>query len=461
MAILKDYNVEVVKREVVLPAIVIQEHVLPLSNMDLTIPPICVYTFFCYEKPSQTSFASVLSNLKSSLSRAFVSCYAFAGRLVSHGVGDLQMVCNNKGAEFSEAYADACLVQVEFCNPIAAVEGKLVPHLVSDSQGNGTPVFAVQVTQFTCGRIVVSSTFDHRIADSFSANLFFTCWANLSRNEPIEWRTPSFTRSILVPRDPLNYCSEIDKMYMKVQPLPQSKMQIPQPALASRIYYLSAKDIEKLQLGANQNGNSYTKLEVFSAHFWKLLIQGQRIEDTINCNIGIAVDGRPHLKKMGMPANYFGNAILVPFASARAKDIKEEPLSWSTKLIHDAIHSAANEECFRSLVDFIEISKPSLVFPRIYANKDEPSIVISSGLRFPLYEVDHGWGKPSLASYYLPYSPGYVMPSPSPYGDGSWIIYMNLLVDQLNAIESHPNFILRLISPDLFGGQKSEYNSYY
>ncbi|XP_059074976.1 coniferyl alcohol acyltransferase-like [Cryptomeria japonica] len=331
MGIPKDYNVEVVKREVVIPATVIQEHVLPFSNIDLTVPPCGVHVFFCYDKPFQTSFVSVLSNLKSSLSRAFMSCSAFAGRLVSHGDGDLQMVCNGKGAEFSEAYADICLTQVEFCNPIAAIEGKLVPLLVKDSEGNGSPVFAVQVTKFSCGGIVVSCTFDHRIADSFSTNLFFTCWANLSRNEPIGFITPSFTRSILVPRDPPDCCSEIKKMYTKVQLFPQSNMQIPHPPITSRIYYLNAKDIEMLQQNANQNGNKYTKLEAFSAYLWKMLIQGQEIENTMNCNMGIVVDGRSHLTRMGMPTNYFGNVISLPFARARAKDIKKEPLSWSAK----------------------------------------------------------------------------------------------------------------------------------
>ncbi|GLJ20240.1 hypothetical protein SUGI_0367340 [Cryptomeria japonica] len=451
MSIPKDYNVEVVRREVVIPATVIQEHVLPFSNIDLTVPPCGVHVFFCYDKPFQTSFASVLSSLKSSLSRAFVSCSAFAGRVVSHGDGDLQMVCNGKGAEFSEAYADICIAQVEFYNPIAAIEGKLVPLLVKDSEENGSPVFAVQVTEFSCGGVVVGCTFDHRIADSFSANLFFTCWANVSRNEPNGSTTPSFTRSILVPRDPPN-CFEIEKMYTRVHPFPQSNMQIPQPPITSRIYYLSSKDIEKLQQNANQNGNKYTKLEAFSAYLWKMLIQGQEVENIMNCNMGIVVDGCSRLTKMGMPSNYFGNVIALPYARARAEDIKKEPLSWSAKVIHDVIYSAANEEHFQSLVDFVEISKPSSVFARICESIDEPSFVVSSGLHFPLYKVDYGWGKPCLASHYLTYVPGYVMPTPSPYGDGSWLIYMNLLVDQLNAIESHPDFILCLISQNIFGG---------
>ncbi|GLJ20285.1 hypothetical protein SUGI_0368370 [Cryptomeria japonica] len=446
MAIINNYNVEVVEREIVLPALPVQEHVLPFSNIDLTIPAVGIHVFFCYEKPSKTSFTSVVSNLKSSLSKALVSFDAFAGRLVTNGVGETELVCNNKGVEFAKAYALTSLDQVKFYNPIAAVGNKLVPPtLAKDSQGHGTPVFSVQVTEFSCGGIVVGCTFNHRVADSFSANMFFTHWANISRNEPIEPITPNFTRSILVPRDPPYHSSEFEKIYMKLQPLQQPIKQTPEPAKASRIYYLGAKDIEKLQLSANKDGNNYSKLEAFSAYFWKLLIQVLDIEGTMHCHIGIPIDGRSRLKKMGMPANYFGNVVLTSFAVANVGNIKKEPLSCVAKLIHDAIYRAANEEYFQSVVDLVEMSKPSTVAARAFVQRDEPILVVSSGLRFPLYEIDHGWGKPILANYYLPFSRGYVMPTPSPHGDGSWLIYVNFLVDQLKAMESHPNFTLHKI----------------
>ncbi|XP_057814323.2 coniferyl alcohol acyltransferase-like [Cryptomeria japonica] len=235
MTISNNYDVEVSereKREILLPALPLQEHVLPFSNIDLTMPALAAHAFFWYKKPSESSFTSVVPNLKSSLSKALVSFDAFAGRLVSNGVGEITRVLN---------------LQVEFCNPIAAVGDKLVPPtLADDSRGNGTPVFAVQVTKFSCGGIVVGCTFDHRVADAFSANMFFTHWSNISRNKMTESTSPSFTRSILVPRDPPNCCSEINKMYMKLQPLPNPIKQILEPAKASRIYYLGVKDIEKL-----------------------------------------------------------------------------------------------------------------------------------------------------------------------------------------------------------------------
>ncbi|GLJ20278.1 hypothetical protein SUGI_0368250 [Cryptomeria japonica] len=114
---------------------------------------------------------------------------------------------------------------------------------------------------------------------------------------------------------------------------------------------------------------------------------------------------------MEMPANYFGNVLSTTFVAANAGAIKEERHSWAANLVHDAIYRAANEEYFQSLVDFVEMSNPSIVVPKDFVKGDETIFVVSSGLRFPLYEIDHAWGKPILASYYLPFSRGYVMPT--------------------------------------------------
>ncbi|GLJ20269.1 hypothetical protein SUGI_0368160 [Cryptomeria japonica] len=83
-----NYDVDVVEKKIVLAALPMQEHVLPFNNIDLIIPSVDVHVFFYYEKPYETSFTSVVSNLKSYLSKDFVPFDAFAGRLVSNGVGE-------------------------------------------------------------------------------------------------------------------------------------------------------------------------------------------------------------------------------------------------------------------------------------------------------------------------------------------------------------------------------------
>ena len=66
------FEVRVTKREVVAAVLPMQEHWLPLSNLDLLLPPVDVGVFFCYKKTiSPTSpalsFGSMVGVLKKAL----------------------------------------------------------------------------------------------------------------------------------------------------------------------------------------------------------------------------------------------------------------------------------------------------------------------------------------------------------------------------------------------------------
>jgi hypothetical protein len=54
-----------------------------------------------------------------------------------------------------------------------------------------------QVTKFSCGGIIIGCTFDHRIVDTFSTNMFLISWAKLSQKVSIEMLKPNFNRSVL------------------------------------------------------------------------------------------------------------------------------------------------------------------------------------------------------------------------------------------------------------------------
>lgn len=117
------------------------------------------------------------------------------------------------------------------------------------------------------------------------------------------------------------------------------------------------------------------------------MIHSQEMHDDINCCIGVVIDGRRRLKNMGMPSNYFGNVLSLPFVEAQATDLKNQPLSWSAELIHDVVCSAASEEHFQSLIDFVEMIRLELALATIYCRRDialqkSPGILVSSGLKF-------------------------------------------------------------------------------
>ena len=123
------FTVTVTGKEVVAAAVAVEEQRwLPLSNLDLILPPVDVSVFFCYKKSNSddydlNSFGSKARVLKEAMAQALACYYAFAGELVGEG----QLLCNNRGVDFIEAYADAKLQDLCFYNPDDTIEGKLVP----------------------------------------------------------------------------------------------------------------------------------------------------------------------------------------------------------------------------------------------------------------------------------------------------------------------------------------------
>jgi hypothetical protein len=132
------FIVSVRKREVVAAVLPLQEHWLPLSNLDLLLPPVDVGVFFCYKNPTNLTFESMAGALKKALAQVLVSHYAFASEVVQNSVGEPELLCNNRGVDFVEAFAEVDLKDLNLYNPDDTVEGKLVPE-----KKHG--IFAVQV----------------------------------------------------------------------------------------------------------------------------------------------------------------------------------------------------------------------------------------------------------------------------------------------------------------------------
>ncbi|KAL0407318.1 UNVERIFIED_CONTAM: Benzyl alcohol O-benzoyltransferase [Sesamum latifolium] len=123
----RDFPVKISKTEVVAPALPVQEHWLPLSNLDLLLPPVDVGVFFCYDSMGGLLFGHMVGVLKKALAETLVSYYAFAGGLVKNAAGEPELLCNNCGVDFVEAFADVELKDINLYNPDESVEGKLVP----------------------------------------------------------------------------------------------------------------------------------------------------------------------------------------------------------------------------------------------------------------------------------------------------------------------------------------------
>ncbi|KAK4587636.1 hypothetical protein RGQ29_018871 [Quercus rubra] len=449
----KEVEVTLIKKEVVavhLPKN--EDHWLPLSNLDLCIlHPLDFSIFLCYKKPTckdnWTSMAMV-EVLKKALKEALVPYYFLAGEKVPDSIGEHKLHCNNRGVDFTEAFANTELQKLNLNEPDETIGCKLVP-----KKKNG--VLAVQATGFKCGGLMLACTFDHQIVDAYSAGMFLVSWAEIARSKPFS-SLPTFNCAMLNPRHPISFDPSLHNLYVPITMFNPSND--PEPSanrFENRICLVKADIINQLQSQASTKESKRTKLESFSALLWKISAKSAKNKGV--SKLGIVVDGRTMLsfgdkEKTSLMSSYFGNVLSIPYDSKKIDELIEKPLSWVANEVHGFLEGAKTKEHFLDLIDWVEAHRPVQSLAKVYSsgNKEGPALVVSSGQHFPISKVDFGWGKSAFGSFYFPWggNVGYVMPIPSPSGKGDWVVYMHMLKRELELIECEAAHVFKPCTSD-------------
>lgn len=122
------FAITVKTNEVVAALLPMQEHWLPMSNLDLLLPPLDFGVFFCYNNEQNLSTPeNMVGVIKKALAQALVSFYPFAGEVVQNRLGEPELLCNNRGVDFAYAYSDIDLKDVDLYRPDICIQGKFVP----------------------------------------------------------------------------------------------------------------------------------------------------------------------------------------------------------------------------------------------------------------------------------------------------------------------------------------------
>ncbi|XP_022024924.1 anthranilate N-benzoyltransferase protein 1 [Helianthus annuus] len=292
------FSVKVTQKEVVHAEEACNEHWLPFTNFDLLVPPLEVGSIFFYKKPAHaTSFFTIVNTLKASLSQALALYPPLAGEIAWNGAaGENQIHCNNRGVYFIEAVADVVLKELNLYNPDECIEGKLMPKKLLHG------VLAIQVTKLKCDGMVIGIMVDHRIVDGYSANMFISSWADITRSKTPSM-IPSFERSYLKPRSPKVYSPLIDNVFAPFLPPSNpdtndlGKEDGDKYPHVNRVYYIEGEQLKMLQQLVNENGARRSKLVAFTSFLWKLVALSMENSGKQNeaCNVIVAVDGRRRL----------------------------------------------------------------------------------------------------------------------------------------------------------------------
>ncbi|KAJ8774198.1 hypothetical protein K2173_009629 [Erythroxylum novogranatense] len=409
-------------------------HILTLSNLDLLCGRFPITYFYVYHNPEHVAVPSILSSLKSSLAKTLCYYYPFAGRIVQNpSSNEPEIICDNTGALVVQGHATISLRELDFYNLNETLQDKLI------SLNPDFP-FQVQITNYTCGGISVTFTFDHALGDASSFGKFLVSWSEIAQNKPISCM-PDHRRSFH-PRNPPTYHPSLDQIFVKctieeIINIPTTKI------LLKRLYHIDISNINRLQRRASTNGCKRTKIEAFSAYLWKIManVIDEKHE---KCKMGWLIDGRGRLyASQSSMSNYVGNVLSIATAEGGVTELKQSSMPDVAGKVHDAISKVTSESHFLDLIDWIECHRPGLMMSNAVLGRGGPTLVLSSGRRFPVAELDFGFGSPVLGTVYSTIQKlgvAYMNQRPSGRNDGSWTVSAILWPELATALESDSIF---------------------
>ncbi|XP_065622975.1 stemmadenine O-acetyltransferase-like [Quercus suber] len=374
-----------------------------LSFLDQIIPPVYTSSLFfytkndAYSKISTDTTKSFSSVLKQSLSDVLKRYYPLAG----HIKDNLNVDCNDEGVLFREAQVK-CMLSDIVTNPNPAEFKRFLP---CDIDGTHNLTFAVQVNYFTCGGIAIGACISHKIADGTSFIMFMKNWAATARGQTDIY--PQFQASTLFP--PTSTLSGFK---------PETGM-IKEKLVLKRFVFSSAT-IETLKEKYAESSDLEcplhpSRVEALSAFIWSRYVAATQ-ENCGHKKLNLVLFAVNLRTRMDPPlsGNFFGNI----FRVATVILSSEERIGLTTLNTWDFLKETSEKVLKQDIISFN----------------------FSSWCRFPIYEMDFGWGNPMwIGQVSLPFKNVTIFID-TKSGDGieAWV---NLKEEDMAKFESDPELL--------------------
>ncbi|XP_027108874.1 acetyl-CoA-benzylalcohol acetyltransferase-like [Coffea arabica] len=392
-------KVQIFSRKLIKPSNPTPSHLrsFKLSLFDQLAPPLYVHVLFYYlldEDHNRAKNDERFAQMQKSLSWVLSKYYPLAGRFLRD---ELLIDCADQGVEYFEAQVNGELVEflqerpeIELLDKFLTWDPPPSPYLAT------SPLVAVQINKFECGGVVVGIQISHFIADASSMMTFLKEWAN-------SCTSPTEVYKVLSP----NYNDHIVSIFPARTlsgPKPRPPADYPAKIVTQR-FLLDETMIEKIMEGAALSCSKCnfhpSRVVVALALIWRALLgvclaKRGHFRDSI---VAIAMNLRGKTALTISEPNYgnFWTSVIVPLEAKNAKIELQELmilLDNRIKSTSEKLATASPEDISSMLID----SRREIIEKR-YLSVGIDVYVCTSWCRFPIQEVDFGWGKPHWVSH--------------------------------------------------------------
>ena len=362
---------------------------LKLSPVDQVQYPTKTAVVLYYSADGSTGSAEEverrrMDRLETSLSETLIRFYPLAGRYIKDGNW---VDCNDEGVEFFVAKVKGCQLS-EFLSR----RDEMIDQLSHLAGGEFTsPVVSIQICMFDCGGLVMGFRLSHYLFDAFSAISFFTSWATASRQGMDDheiWPTFGVANPILAG-------AANGLRLPKMKPMP--RLMGTDNGVTKRIVFDGA---EISALRAISHDPSFprqpSRVEVVTALIWRARMRVSRAKHgRLRTSLAAhTINLRPRIVPP-LPRWSFGNLqsrVTTKFMAA-ADDDRLPELKDLVGLLIDSFTKSKETIVRREDVFASSLQERNELHEA--AEKGEVDVYkFTSWCRFPLYQVDFGWGKP-------------------------------------------------------------------
>lgn len=227
---------------------------------------------------------------------------------------------------------------------------------------------------------------NHNLFDGIAAMEFINSWSRIARGLPLK-EPPFLDRAILKARTPpvIEFPHE---EFAEIEDV-SNTADLYKEELAYRSFCFSPEDLENLKIKATADGqmSTCTTFEALSAFVWKARTESLKMKPEQKTKLLFAVDGRSRFEPP-LPEAYSGNGIVLTNAICTAGDQINNPLSFTVKLVHNAV-KIVTDSYMRSAIDYFEVTRarPSL----------SSTLLITTWSKLPFHTNDFGWGEPIMS----------------------------------------------------------------
>lgn len=406
-------KVEIISKEMIKPSCPTPLRIHKLSLLDQISPPVFIPLIFFYQHDHHDK----LESLKQSLSDALARFYPLAGRLDDN---KYSIDCNDAGAQFIVAQIHGYNLSQVIQTPKMEQLREFLPRVGGNNDDNDDVLLAVQVNLFDSDKgIAIGVCMSHKVGDGSSTVTFINAWATIARGHA-EIMQPNFNlATTLFP--PIDLSNSSFK--------PSVGMTEKEKIFTARRFVFDKEKLDALKKSASSRSlvKDPTRVEALSAFLWN---EAMKLNKDCNKKLFAAVHAvniRPRMNNPTIPDYFFGNLWTAALAFS-------ERVGSSNTDDRDLVYKLRN--AIRKIdSDYINMLQKGRDFMKhmgklveLFSKGEVEFCNFTSWCRFPVYEVDFGWGKPAwVCTTTFPYENMIIFLS-TKCGEGieAWV---NMLVD--------------------------------